>query len=1111
MNENVFLAVAAMDAYNRARVSATKLAIPTNRIGNATVVSIGESAADGFVGVSYLLTDYIGTLGAGTTVIAYRGTDGFADVLSAWPGIIGDPYTAQASDAVAFYHEVKAGAPGGIIMTGHSLGGALAGLVASLAFEQAVLFANIAFELAATNTYNGALANDNVYNSLLRTRFYGDQEPWQPNFSGIRGIAISGEVAEITRLGQSTPVDTLDFVSPFNAGAVNLHSMALHVLLTYADANQSSMRSWIGAADPLYRALTLKEISGHAGVASLAGFGGDAEKLTIAIAYSALDEGERPFGDTAIRALFDDTADLAAALATQHLPASVEDAANILAEIFVEYSALLAVNKILDVDRPLAREGVLSMAASGSAITVDISDQSWTFGGEKHKPLHIEELINNALNNGGNASALISAALHWYAGETGQGGSNIYQLVKALSYQLTAGSPDELTFLEGQDLAMFVLTSFPGSLQQLTSTGAFRGFFVGTSGAESVNAGDGIDILIGNAGDDLLQGGGGNDWLNGGTGNDDIWGGTFGADDGRDDGRDTVDYSVAGGPIVVTFGSSAGISVDDGQGGTDTLHSIEIIKGSNQADILKLTDLNGADDIDYIDLGGGDDTLDISGLGAAVTVDLRDQEDVTVQLSGGGPVLHLKHVEHVIGGSADDTIRAWGGQAVTISGGGGYNVLELSSYAGTRVDGSSGTVLIRAALTFGFDGFQKVVGSDAPNIMFAAPGDHFVGGGGPNYIEGSGQGTKLESAAGDTYFSVRNGATVISGAGNDYIEVEGTQPVTIVFGRGSGHDVLGSHYPGYATNEDDPYMVSSVDYDHAWAMPSWTAERGNDTILFQGFGPGDLELLWDYQEYEPEETRIGYAVIRIKGTGDTLALGVIITGRNTVTDDFYMLVDWDREGGSSGAIYDFAGKDDDSDEYGNTIDLKLFSFGGEKLSLLDIFDLRSIGPTALDPSYYAAKGLLSGVSWSSGDPGDGAAIGGTGDADILTGGNGPDDVLGGAGNDRLSGGAGDDFVRGGTGDDIVFAGPGDDNEDGGDGRDTIDYGFTAAGVIVNLATGAASGAEIGNDRVTSFESATGGAGADQLIGDDGDNALVGGAGSDRLVGAAGADILDGGT
>jgi Ca2+-binding RTX toxin-like protein len=633
------------------------------------------------------------------------------------------------------------------------------------------------------------------------------------------------------------------------------------------------------------------------------------------------------------------------------------------------------------------------------------------------------------------------------------------------------------------------------------------------AGDDHVYGGGGSDILHGDQGNDRLYGEDGNDTLEGGPGNDVLWGGARNLETGRTDGLDYVRYDGAAGPVTITIGGSTipTVIIQDGDGGTDVLHSIEMIAASLGADTLVIEALTVgvAGAFDWIDLGNGTDVVDVRAVAGAVTVDLRDPDAQTVQMTGGGPVLHLKNAEAVRTAGGDD--KVYGGKNLgPLSGGAGQDDLFLYSDFGTRVDGSGGAVLVRAVGTFGFEGFEKVVGSDAPNIMFAAAGGHYVGGSAANYIEGSGQGTKLESAAGATYFSAKDGATVISGAGNDYIEVEGTQPVTIVFGRGSGHDVLGSHYPGYATHEGDPNVVTSVDYDHAWAIPSWTAERRNDTILFQGLGPGDLELLWDYQEYGPEQTRIGYAVIRIKDTGDTLALGIIITGRNSVTDEFYMMVDWDREGGSSYGIYDFEGVDDDSDQYGNTIDLKLFSFGGDKLSLFDIFDLRSIGATSLDPSYYAAKGLISGLGWSGSAPGEGDVRAGTGDGDILTGGGGPDDVLGGAGNDTLSGGSGNDFVRGGTGDDTVLAGPGNDNEDGGGGRDTIDFTATTAGVVVHLAAGTAQGVEIGTDTLSSFENAVGGSGDDQIFGDDGDNFIAGGTGSDILAGADGADILDGG-
>ncbi len=78
--------------------------------------------------------------------------------------------------------------------------------------------------------------------------------------------------------------------------------------------------------------------------------------------------------------------------------------------------------------------------------------------------------------------------------------------------------------------------------------------------------------------------------------------------------------------------------------------------------------------------------------------------------------------------------------------------------------------------------------------------------------------------------------------------------------------------------------------------------------------------------------------------------------------------------------------------------------------------------------------------------------------------------------------------------------------DGGSGSDTASYAAMQAGVSVNLAKGAATGAGLSHSLV-SMENATGGAGDDVLRGDRGANTLDGGAGDDVLKGSGGDDVF----
>lgn len=156
--------------------------------------------------------------------------------------------------------------------------------------------------------------------------------------------------------------------------------------------------------------------------------------------------------------------------------------------------------------------------------------------------------------------------------------------------------------------------------------------------------------------------------------------------------------------------------------------------------------------------------------------------------------------------------------------------------------------------------------------------------------------------------------------------------------------------------------------------------------------------------------------------------------------------------------------------------------------------------------------LTAGGGDAEGDLFDGFEdVEGSAFADVLAGDAGANRLFGGNGNDTLSGGAGDDMLDGGAGADLL---------DGGAGIDRVDYGSSGAGVVVDLADGAASGGEAAGDRLIDVEAVDGSAFADTLSGTADADSFGGGAGDDRidgrggddlLVGGAGADTLIGGT
>jgi Ca2+-binding RTX toxin-like protein len=141
------------------------------------------------------------------------------------------------------------------------------------------------------------------------------------------------------------------------------------------------------------------------------------------------------------------------------------------------------------------------------------------------------------------------------------------------------------------------------------------------------------------------------------------------------------------------------------------------------------------------------------------------------------------------------------------------------------------------------------------------------------------------------------------------------------------------------------------------------------------------------------------------------------------------------------------------------------------------------GGTGADVAYGGA-----GADSLSGDAGD----------DVLLGGDGADSLSGGEGRDLLVGGAGADTVDGGAGDDIVLGDMdgADDSLHGGVGQDTLDYADATDALRIDLVQGTASGADIGTDTISGFETIRAGAGDDHVVVGDAAVKLAGGTGDD---------------
>jgi hypothetical protein len=343
-------------------------------------------------------------------------------------------------------------------------------------------------------------------------------------------------------LGLDNSVGSSQILSSYagiSASAQNLHSQSLMVLLLYANVNQDT--DWTSIGPQLYAALFNDAIAKTVGfVKTTNAWDTPSAKMMAAIAYSALDSGYMPFGNTGIQSLFNDAdtlggiqtaGELTGLLSTYPSYYSDQVSAAVtpvgaLTEIAVQFAADQAAaaqqagTGLGNTNQSLA-QGAFEL--DGSTLKVDLDPTEWTStfpqGNQPVSPttavLGLGDFFNAVLSNISAQMNSSDPTYSWIAGtEAGFGAPLLKQLneITEVDISLSAGN------LSAAGTLPAAYDGTPGGALLIGGNG--QGTIVGSSkgndiivGGQTITAGDGNNIILASGGPESITVGKGNNLI----------------------------------------------------------------------------------------------------------------------------------------------------------------------------------------------------------------------------------------------------------------------------------------------------------------------------------------------------------------------------------------------------------------------------------------------------------------------------------------------------------------------------------------------------------------------------------------------------------------------
>ena len=388
-------------------------------------------------------------------------------------------------------------------------------------------------------------------------------------------------------------------------------------------------------------------------------------------------------------------------------------------------------------------------------------------------------------------------------------------------------------------------------------------YIIGGDGAQTINGGEGDDVIYGDnigshdengkwiesqnggndkifagAGDDYIEAGEGDDLVDGGLGQNVIYGGK---------GNDTL---VAGNPDSDLFNAN---SFAYGEDGDDVLYAQAVVN-DEEIDAEASKSYLGEETNkgrQYLYGGAGNDTIVANGYSATVEAGAGDD---TVYLYNNNGVEYAWWNSHdtstVSLGAGNDKFYASGSGAFLVEANSGNNLIDASeSFAtGNYIYGGTGTDTIK-----GGSGKDFIVTGLGNAIVLAGDGDDEISSGNQDYYSMNDvhMQTEVHGGAGADTISVHGKSFVFGDEGNDVISLDGSSkyvPSALTVDGGTGDDI----YRGYGTGGVNTLIASSgadkIQFLGVQAKAFKFTKDNNDLIIsttrtYDGTG---LTVLKDY-------------------------------------------------------------------------------------------------------------------------------------------------------------------------------------------------------------------------------------------------------------------------